>query len=89
MKGIARRSSAGLAAVLGSLVFVSAALGQSSSVQGYGGGAGEVSAGVGSGGTLAGGVAGNLPFTGLDLVFLLVAGAVVLVLGFVLRRSRA
>ena len=83
-----KRITLGLAAVSGSLLFAATALGQSSSVQGYGGGAGEVSAGVGSGGAPgAASVAGNLPFTGLDLTFLFIAGAVVLVLGLVLRRA--
>jgi hypothetical protein len=70
---------------LASLIFVSTALGQDSSVEGYGGGAGGVSAGVGGGGG-GGDVAGTLPFTGLDLTFIALAGAVVLLLGVALRR---
>lgn len=87
MKGIRAQLSVGFAVFVGSLALVSVALGQSSSVQGYGGEGGGVSAGVGSGG--GGGVAsaGSLPFTGLDVGFLVLAGAAVLALGLVLRRA--
>jgi hypothetical protein len=83
MKGRSFVSGAVVAVGVGSLVFASMAFAQSSSVQGYGGEAGGVSAGVAGGG---GNVAGTLPFTGLDLMFLALAGAVVLLLGFALRR---
>lgn len=86
MQGIAGKASAGLVAVSGYLILVAAAFGQSSSVEGYGGGGGAVSAGVGSGGA-GGTAAGALPFTGLDLIFVAIAGAVALFLGLVLRRS--
>jgi hypothetical protein len=84
MKGRGFRSGVAASVGLSSLIFVSTAFGQSSSVDGYGGEGGGVSAGVGSGGDPT--VAGNLPFTGLDLVFLALAGAIVLLLGLTLRR---
>jgi hypothetical protein len=84
MKGRSFISGAVFAVGMGSLIFASMAFAQSSSVQGYGGEAGGVSAGVAGGD--GGSVAGTLPFTGLDLMFLALAGAVVLLLGFALRR---
>jgi hypothetical protein len=76
-----------VAATLGFLVLVSAALGQDSSVGGYGGLGGEVSAGAGGGSPAsAAGVSGTLPFTGVDLFFAVVAGAAILLIGLALRR---
>jgi hypothetical protein len=87
------KRSAVVAATLGSLVLVSlvlaaAALGQDSSVGGYGGLGGEVSAGAGGGGSpaSAAGVSGTLPFTGVDLFFAVIAGAAILLVGLALRR---
>lgn len=57
----------------------SAAYAQGPSQEGYGGVAGQVQAGA---------TGGGLPFTGFDLGLLVVAGAILLVLGLVLRRGR-
>jgi hypothetical protein len=87
MRGKMVRVSAVFLGIAAYFVVASAAFAQSSSVSGYGGGAGEVSAGLGSGG--GGSVAassGTLPFTGMDLMYTVIAGAAMVLVGLTLRR---
>jgi hypothetical protein len=61
------------------LTWVSVAFAQDPSELGYGGVGGNVQGGVQGGG-------GSLPFTGLDLLLLVAAGALLLAAGVALRR---
>jgi hypothetical protein len=74
-----------------SLAFASAAYaGGGAAGQAYGPAGGEVQEGVSQGASpaaAAGGNSGGLPFTGLDLAFLVVGGATLLVAGTALRRA--
>ena len=100
-KGIAHLvRSASLVAVVATLAFAPAALAQSSAVDGYGGKGGEVTGALGNGGggepgagasasgSGAGGGGGVLPFTGLDLGFLIGGGLLLVAVGAGLTRMR-
>lgn len=81
------RLVAGLAAtVLIAVVFASFAMAQSPTEIGYGGVAGGVQGEVEGGGS-GSSSSGSLPFTGLDLLLMIAAGALLLGVGLVLRRS--
>lgn len=73
-----KRLTAFASAVLASLVMASVALAQDPTQSGYGGTGGNIQGDVEGG--------GSLPFTGLDLVLLVGAGALLLAAGFTLRR---
>jgi hypothetical protein len=82
------RLVAGLAAtVLIAVVFASFAMAQSPTEIGYGGVAGGVQGEVEGGGSGSSSSSGGLPFTGLDLLLMIAAGALLLGVGLVLRRS--
>jgi hypothetical protein len=68
------------AALVVGLTWVSLAVAQDPVQRGYGGVAGNVQ------GEVQGGGGGSLPFTGLDLLLLVAAGALLLGAGLVLRR---
>ena len=72
------RLTAFASAVFASLVMASVALAQDPTQSGYGGTGGNIQGDVEGG--------GSLPFTGLDLVLLVGAGALLLAAGFTLRR---
>ena len=76
-----RRLWAFAAAVAVGLTWVSLAVAQDPDQTGYGGVAGNV-----QGEVQGGGGGGSLPFTGLDLLLLVAAGALLLGAGLVLRR---
>jgi hypothetical protein len=84
LRGRPMTVSAVLFGVAAYFILASAAFAQDSSISGYGGSAGEVSAGLGSGGGVSAG--GNLPFTGLDLMYTVIAGAAMVLVGLTLRR---
>ena len=69
-----------LGVALASLASASVALAQEPTESGYGGVGGGVQGGVEAGG------AGALPFTGLDLLLLIGAGAMLIAAGLTLRR---
>lgn len=69
-------------ALLVGLSWASVALAQDPDEVGYGGVGGNVQGGVEG----AGGGGGSLPFTGLDLLLLVAAGALLLAAGVALRR---
>lgn len=73
-----KRLTAFASAVFASLVMASVALAQDPTQSGYGGTGGNIQGDVEGG--------GSLPFTGLDLVLLVGAGALLLAAGFTLRR---
>lgn len=74
-----------VAASVAALVLAPMALGAGGAAgQGYGGGGGNVQNEVGSGNA---GKSASLPFTGLDLVLLVLGGATLLVVGASLRRA--
>lgn len=73
-----KRLTAFASVVLASLVMASVALAQDPTQSGYGGTGGNIQGDVEGG--------GSLPFTGLDLVLLVGAGALLLAAGFTLRR---
>ncbi|MGH3092630.1 MAG: hypothetical protein ACRDOG_09955, partial [Gaiellaceae bacterium] len=75
-----RRVWAFAAALAIGLTWVSLAVAQDPDETGYGGVAGNVQ------GEVQGGGGGSLPFTGLDLLLLVAAGALLLGAGLVLRR---
>ena len=87
-----------LVAVVATLAFAPAALAQSSAVEVYGGKGGEVTEALGNGGagsagagaptTSAEGGGGVLPFTGLDLAFLIGGGVVLVAVGAGLSHVR-
>jgi hypothetical protein len=86
VRGRSLRVSAVLVGVATYFTLASAAFAQSSSISGYGGNAGEVSAGLGSGGGGVSAGSGSLPFTGLDLMYAVIAGAAMVLVGLTLRR---
>lgn len=73
-----KRLAAFASSVLASLVLASVALAQQPTESGYGGTGGNIQGDVEGG--------GSLPFTGLDLLLLVGAGALLLAAGFTLRR---
>ena len=88
-----------LVAVVATLAFAPAALAQSSAVEVYGGKGGEVTEVLGNGGaggagagapttSAEGGGGGVLPFTGLDLAFLIGGGVVLVAVGAGLSHVR-
>ena len=86
------KRAAGVAAALMSfLMMVPVALAQDPTEGGYGGEAPGGQLGGGAGGAGGAGVGGEtasgaLPFTGLDIVFLLLAGALLIGVGLTMRR---
>jgi hypothetical protein len=87
-----KRGTAAFATLVGYLILASTAFASDSSVHGYGGSGGEVSAGLGGGGVGGTDAGSSLPFTGLDLLFILMAGGVLILMGLTLRlfgRARA
>ena len=74
-----RRLAAFASSVLVYLLMASVALAQEPTQSGYGGTGGNIQGDVEGGG-------GSLPFTGLDLLLLVGAGALLLAAGFALRR---
>lgn len=76
-----KRLAAFASVLLAYLVTASVALAQNPTEGGYGGTAGNIQGDVQGGGS-----GGSLPFTGLDLVLLVGAGALLLAAGLTLRR---
>lgn len=76
---------AGSVVSLALLAWIPSALAADSSVQGYGGSGGQVQSQV-EGGNPGTSTSGSLPFTGLDLGLLIAGGALLLVVGGVIRR---
>jgi hypothetical protein len=73
-----KRLAAFAGSMLASLVLASVALAQAPTQSGYGGTGGNIQGDVEGG--------GSLPFTGLDLLLLVGAAALLLAAGFTLRR---
>lgn len=81
-----RRVWIGAAAVVAFLASASVALAQEPTGDGYGGTGGAIQGELGAGGLGERAGSGSLPFTGVDLVFLIAAGVVLVAVGVTFRR---